>query len=98
MILDALAQLIRSGWICVAAIGLIWLETAMIARYRPSLRSAMVANALAGTFLLAALASALIDAHLFWTGLALAAAFAAHLFDLAYRLRDSASEFNRSTE
>ena len=98
MILEALAQLIRSGWICAAAIVIVWIETAIVLKFRPQMARTLVSNALSGSFLLAALGSVLVGAGLAWTALALVGAFAAHLADLAYRLRDNASAFKRSTE
>lgn len=98
MLPEPVAHFISSGWICAVALAILWLETLVLLARRRAMRSLLLANALSGSFLIAALGSALLGADVAWTAAALAAAFAAHLADLAYRLAAGSSRFRRRTE
>ena len=85
---EAFAQ----GWIvdlilALVAVEAIALAAVYIKRRRASSLPGIVANLLAGAFLLVALRCALVDADWRWIALSLAAALVAHTADMAARWR-----------
>lgn len=84
--------LVESGWIAVVAIGLVWAETALLCLFATSARQRfkmLAGGALAGSFLMAAIACALRDYALSWIALFLTLSLLAHLVDVVGRLKSA---------
>lgn len=92
---------LETGWLAFAAIAILWLETLLLSilSHRPKARfKALAGGALAGTFLLAALALALRGDALGWVLVFLTLSLFAHLLDVNGRLKDQSAALSRNTE
>ncbi|MEO1110644.1 MAG: hypothetical protein AAFX90_22305 [Pseudomonadota bacterium] len=92
---------LETGWLAFAAIMILWLETlllSVLSRKPMSRFKALAGGALAGTFLLAALALALRGEALGWVLVFLTLSLFAHLLDVAGRVKDHSAALSRNTE
>lgn len=97
LLLDALT----TGWICLFAILVLWVETTILSLISPSPKRrfrALFANACSGTCLLAALGLALRGAGPISILVLLAASLVAHGADILLRDPDHGRLFSRKTE
>ncbi|MEM8701678.1 MAG: hypothetical protein AAGF82_07620 [Pseudomonadota bacterium] len=99
--MSVLTTWLETGWLAFAAMAILWAETLLLSflSQRPMARfKALAGGALAGTFLLAALAFALRGNALGWVLALLTLSLFAHLLDVAGRLRDQSAALSRNTE
>lgn len=99
--MSLLSDLFVSGWIAVVAIAVLWLETVALCLMAPSPLSrfrALLANAMSGTCLLAAVGVALRDGHFLWIAALMGGSLLAHGLDVVSRLSGHAAAFSRRTE
>ncbi|WP_420333181.1 hypothetical protein [Roseibium sp.] len=92
---------LETGLLPFAAIMILWLETLLLTFLagNPMARfKALAGGALAGTFLLAALAFALRGEAFGWVLAFLTFSLFAHLLDVAGRLKDHSAALSRNTE
>ncbi|MET1414792.1 hypothetical protein ABVF61_21145 [Roseibium sp. HPY-6] len=99
--MNILMTWLESGWLAVAAMAILWAETLLLCLLSSSPMArfkALAGGALAGTFLLAALAFALRGDALGWVLLFLSLSLFAHLLDVAGRLKDHSAALSRNTD
>mgnify|MGYP000992920028 CR=1 FL=1 len=97
LLLDALA----TGWLCLFAILVLWLETLVLSLVSGNPRRrfrALFANACSGTCLLSALGLALRGNSPIWILVLLAASLVAHAIDILLRGPIQGRAFSRRTE
>lgn len=99
--MSVLTSWLETGWLPLAAMAILWAETFLLSvlSNQPMARfKALAGGALAGTFLLAALAFALRGEALGWVLVFLTLSLFAHLLDVASRVKDHSAALRRNTE
>ncbi|NBN63101.1 hypothetical protein GWI72_00115 [Microvirga tunisiensis] len=96
-----LADWLARGWICAAALAVLWAELVLLCALAPHPRQRLgqlLPNVLAGSCLLVALGLALTGASALAILVVLALSLVAHVADVASRLGPQASRLSRNTE